>query len=164
MSKIITDQTQLLKSHLIARLIDGGYAHVSKEALEMSGITLVSEYFFVILIAHVQIRIDEQKEQRLIKWFENAGYTVLPFTSSHGVALILNPSFSGSREDIEASVHQSIQQIIRDEQLYIYDFVASSLVTGLKSLGEAYIQAVDVLVYKGLSRAKSLWIMRTWSR
>ncbi len=153
MSKIIIDQTQSLKSYMIARLIDGGYSHVSKAALEMSGITLVSDYFSVILIAHAQIKIDEQKEQRLIKWFEDAGYMVLPFTSSHGVALILNPS-SGNREDIGALIYRSIQQIIRDEQLQTYDFVASSLVTGLKSLGKAYLQAVDVLVYKRFIQSK----------
>lgn len=148
MSQILVNQTQSLKSYMIARLLNGGHAHVSKEALEMSGITFVSDYFFVILIAHAQIKMDEQRERHLIKWFEDAGYSVLPFSSDHGIALILNPSISGSNEDVGASVYQSIQQITHDEEFYTYDFVASSLVTGLKSLGKAYLQAVDVLAYK----------------
>ncbi len=147
MSSIISNQTKSLKSHMIARLLAGSKGSVSEEALSACGIQMISDQYVVLLVCADEIEIAAEKETEVITWFEGKGYVVLPFNSCHGIALILNLP-KGDEVALVGIVSTDVQMMMQAIDVPHADIACSDVVSGLSSLGEAYLQAVNVLEYE----------------
>ena len=147
MSSIISDQTKSLKSHMIARLLTGSKGSISEEALTACGIQMISDQHIVLLVCSEKDLLDEQLENEIISWFEQKGYVVLPFTSCHGIALILNLPKRDTSE-LVGIYTRDIQMMMQMLILPSSNIACSDVVAGLSNLGEAYLQAVNVLEYE----------------
>lgn len=148
MSRIISDQTQSLKSNMIAKLLAGSKGTVSKESLQASGIQMVSDTFAVVLLSKENAVPEQLDEQQCIRWFESRGFGVFPSVSTQGIALILNIPIHDQSQDSLRLYIQTMQSMKEEEIFHCLDIASSDLVEGLASLGEAYLQAVNVLEYR----------------
>jgi len=152
MSKVLRSQTESLKSHMIANLLDSSSGPISNEALQECGIYLSSDQFLVLLLVPSQGMEISRIEEHAISSFQEQSYVVLPFSSFHGVALILNPPVLDVDGAFYANFAMQVRTMLNDVHLGICEACSSDLVVGLDKLGEAYLQAVNVLEYqKGLS-------------
>lgn len=152
MSQIIHTQTRSLRSHLIARLMAGSIGTVSVEALKASGVDLYSNLFVVTIFSSTALSLEGEREANLIKWFEEAGYAVLPSSSPNGTALILNTELKKSTTQ---SLAHHITLLVRDEHWADLRIASSDMVEGLENLGRAYLDAVNVLEYqRGIGSAE----------
>lgn len=152
MGKVLRTQTESLKSHMIANLLDSSNGPVSNEALMECGIYLSSDHFLVLLLVPVQGVAVSFVEETAILSFQEQSYVVLPFSSFHGVALILNPPTLDVDGDFYTNFAMQVRAMLSDATFGVSQACSSDLVVGLDKLGEAYLQAVNVLEYqKGLS-------------
>lgn len=147
MSQVIRTQTESLKSHAIANLLDSSGGPVSNEVLADYGIYLVSDQFFVLLLVPQEGANLSQVEQRSLLYFQDLSYVVLPFSSPHGVALILNSPFLETEDSSYDKLSQQVHALLNDATFSLREASSSDRVTGLHSLGKAYMEAVNVLEY-----------------
>ncbi len=158
MRHVLRTQTESLKSHTIANLLDSSSGPVSSEALSECGIYLASDRFFVLLLVPGQAQDIIQIEEHALVSFQALSYVVLPFTSSHGVAFILNPSIMDSEDAYYTDFAVQVRALLDDSLVGILKASSSDMVTGLHKLGKAYLQAVNVLEYqRGLSSSEFMF-------
>ena len=155
MRQVLRTQTESLKSHAIANLLESNSGPVSSEALAECGIYLASDQFFVLILIPEHEKTLTQIEAKALVYFQALSYVVLPFTSSHGVAFILNPSIPDAHY---TKFSTQVRALLNDGALGIRGASSSDMVTGLHKLGKAYLQAVNVLEYqRGVSSSEFMF-------
>ncbi len=145
MNRIMNSQKESLKSHIIAKLLDYRDGSVSINTLSEFGIHFSSDKFIVLLLVSRVEGYDICDEEGIIHFFQQRSYEVLPFSSPHGIALILNPQPITDEERFYTEFSDQVEQIRKDITGCFAKACSSDLVSGLDKLGEAYLEAVSVL-------------------
>jgi len=148
MSLMIRQQTESLKEHMLSKLVERSNGPISMEALKECGINLISDRFLVLLVAPVDGHSVSELEDLLISSLSSSSVVILPFFSAHGAAFILNPAFDGGDSAFCLSFAERMKNLLSDDQYGILNIAASNLSVGLCTLGEAYLEAINVLEYQ----------------
>lgn len=140
MRDVIRQQTETLKQHTLSELVEHGEP-VAARTLAECGIFLKGDNFVIALFI-----LGEQGEPKafgeLLSFALSAeAVQLLPFDSSHGLAYILN-----SEKPLEDTAVRKIEQVA--ERMGCRYAAASSSVVGLDKLGQAYLEAINVLEYE----------------
>ena len=158
MSLVIRQQTESLKEHMIAKLVDRSSGPISMEVLYECGINLVSDRFLVLLVVPTEGVPVPLMEERLMSVLCSSRLILLPFTSSHGAAFILNPVVDDEDSSFYASFAVQMKHLLSDDGYGIMNAAASGLSIGLGTLGESYLEANNVIEYqRGISNREFLF-------
>lgn len=157
MSLVIRQQTESLKEHMIAKLVDRSSGPISMEALKECGINLVSDRFLVLLVVPMDGGAVSRMEELMLSVLSSPQMVLLPFFSAHGAAFILNPALVDDAV-FYASFATQMKDLLSNEGDGILNIAASNLNVGLGALGEAYLEAINVLEYqRGISSREFLF-------
>lgn len=132
-------QTESLRQRTIGELVQQGGSVITPEALRECGIDLVGPWFVVLLAE------GNGDRTRLAGLMEARSMLVLPFSSTHGTAMILNMAQEKAWDD-EAG--KALEDLVRSGDGAFAAIAASDPHRGIPSIGQAYLEAINVLEYE----------------
>ncbi len=152
MSLLIKRQSEAFKQHTLSELVAHGEP-VSLATLGECGITLKGSCFIVVLFVLSEGQDASRFEEEMVSSLSGDDVLVLPFDSDHGSACILN-----SKRSFDDSLERRIEEL--GERNACQYSAASTQVDALDKLGEAYLEAINVLEYE---KARSTHEFLTYS-
>jgi Response regulator containing CheY-like receiver domain and AraC-type DNA-binding domain len=147
MGLVIKEQTESLKENMLSKLVERGNVPVSEKALGESGIHFISDHFLIFL-AQLKEGWEAESSYALAEEnFSSSEVKILRFPSSYGLSFIVNLSSVLVVEGFYQKLALLAKKAVADERYGIEYAAASDLVEGVKSLGSAYLDAINVMEY-----------------
>ncbi len=146
MSLMIRQQTESLKEHMMAKLIERSNEPVSPQALSECGIHLISDKFLVLIVIPKQDVEVQAIETMVLQTIASEEMAIFPFISSYGAAYILNPKYDDASQFL-SKFAMNMRTMVMNSMSGIAFAACSSIGTGITSLGNSYLEAINVMEY-----------------
>ncbi len=140
LSNILKAQAETLKQHTLTELMEHGEP-VSLATLKECGISFIGNHFLVMLFVLGDTVLKKEFPSALQKELGEKGVLLFPAQSSHGSLFILN-----SKKPLGEELFRQVEKL---SERFSCQYGASSFpVVGFEKLGEAYLEAINVLEYE----------------